>query len=298
MARQSRSITGPGSTLPTVNTPLSIRWVGYALRMPARTKRDDDRAADPTKLKRETAGRYTSGDGRFTVEQGSGGWMILDGEQTNELGLPLVRGPFATLDEARDGLETARGDHAPTSQLSERIAELGKRGGEAEPSARTQRKREGRDAAHEKKPEPKAARRPPAEIREFRARDADDLRRLWADADIDASDDDDPTLKRVLERNPGLALVAILDKSVVGSALGSWDGRRGWISHVAVAPGQDSNELGTRLVRELEERLSKLGAVKINAVVRDDDPRAALFWEAADYDRSPMRLFRRELDTD
>ena len=77
---------------------------------------------DPSKLKRESAGRYVTGDGRFTVDQASGGWMVSDAEQTNELGLPLVRGPFATLDEARDGMEAARRGPAPISSLTDRIA--------------------------------------------------------------------------------------------------------------------------------------------------------------------------------
>jgi hypothetical protein len=61
-----------------------------------------------------------TGDGRFTVEQSSNGWMVVDAEQANELGLPLVavrprpsRGP--------DGLEHAR--HGPAlSSLADRIA--------------------------------------------------------------------------------------------------------------------------------------------------------------------------------
>src|SRR3990172_3649427 len=78
---------------------------------------------DPSKLKRESAGRYVTGDGRFTVDQSSGGWMVSDAEQTNELGLALVRGPFATLDEARQGMEGARRGPAPISSLTDRIAE-------------------------------------------------------------------------------------------------------------------------------------------------------------------------------
>jgi ribosomal protein S18 acetylase RimI-like enzyme len=263
--------------------------------MAARAKRDDEEV-DPNKLKRETAGRYMTGDGRFTVEQGSGGWMIVDGEQTNELGLPLVRGPFGTLDEARDGLEAARSGEAPSSGLSARIAELRERGPEKEPATRARRKRDGRGAATEEKHGLKAAEPAPVDLREFRPRDADDLRRLWAEAGIDAADDDNATLKRLAERNPGLFLVAAQEKVVVGSALGAWDGRRGWIHHAAVGPDRRRTDLATRLVREVEERLRKLGARKVDAVVRDDDPTAALFWEAVGYDRAPIRLFRRELD--
>ena len=267
--------------------------------MPARSKAVDERETDPNKLKRETAGRYVTADGRFTVEQGSGGWMIIDGEQSNELGLPLVRGPFGTLEEARDGLTEARTGEAPTSDLAGRIAELKDRGDEARPRGRSGQKRRGRatdaddeadEKAEKKRPEPA-----PVEIREFRPRDGDDLRGLWSEAGLDSADDDDATLKRLAERNPGLLLVATQEKKVVGSALGAWDGRRGWIHHVAAAPDQRRTDLATRLVKEVEARLRKLGASKVNAVVRDDNPGAALFGEAAGYERAPSRLYRREL---
>jgi ribosomal protein S18 acetylase RimI-like enzyme len=294
MARQSRTLHRTGLHHTNAEHPLPIHPVRYALRMAARAKRDDD--VDPNKLKRETAGRYTTGDGRFTVEQGSGGWMIVDGEQTNELGLPLVRGPFGTLDEAREGLEAARSGEAPSSGLAARIAELKERGPEKEPAARSRRKRDARGAAKEEKHDASAPGPAPVDIREFRPRDADDLRGLWAEAGIDAADDDSATLKRLAERNPGLFLVAAQLKVVVGSALGAWDGRRGWIHHVVVASDHRRTDLATRLVREVEERLRELGAEKVDAVVRDDDPTAALFWEAAGYDRAPIRLFRRDLD--
>src|SRR5947207_3122949 len=69
------------------------------------------------KLKRERAGTYRSADGRFVVEQTSSGWLLMDGEQTDELGLTLARGPFATLDAARTAMEAARSGPAPSSDL-------------------------------------------------------------------------------------------------------------------------------------------------------------------------------------
>ncbi|HET7028003.1 MAG TPA: arsinothricin resistance N-acetyltransferase ArsN1 family A [Candidatus Limnocylindrales bacterium] len=79
------------------------------------------KTADPTALKRESAGRYVSGDGRFAVEQESAGsWVVVDEEQTNELGLPLVRGPFGTLAEAKNVVVAAREGPAPESPLKGR----------------------------------------------------------------------------------------------------------------------------------------------------------------------------------
>ena len=61
---------------------------------------------DKPKLKRETAGRYRSEDGRYMVQQQSGPWWLMDTEQTDELGQPALHGPYASLSEATDAITT------------------------------------------------------------------------------------------------------------------------------------------------------------------------------------------------
>ena len=61
---------------------------------------------DKPKLKRETAGRYRSEDGRYVVQQQSGPWWLMDTEQTDELGQPALHGPYASLSEATDAIAT------------------------------------------------------------------------------------------------------------------------------------------------------------------------------------------------
>jgi hypothetical protein len=76
-------------------------------------KKKDPTPEDPDKLKREHAGRYVTPDGRFAVEGNStGSWYVVDAARQNELGLPLMQGPFATLDEARAQVRTIRSDAA------------------------------------------------------------------------------------------------------------------------------------------------------------------------------------------
>ena len=82
---------------------------------------------------------------------------------------------------------------------------------------------------------------------------------------------------------------------IVGSALGGWDGRRGWIYHVATAPAERRTGLATKLVRQIEERLRTLGCRKINAMVVDDNDGGAAFWTSLGYTRAPARQFGREL---
>src|SRR5437762_3109716 len=54
------------------------------------------------KLIRDQGGSYHSEDGRFSVEN-DGRWNVRDEQGHDELGLPRVLGPFATLDAARGG---------------------------------------------------------------------------------------------------------------------------------------------------------------------------------------------------
>ena len=69
--------------------------------------------ADDEKLKRLGGGRWETQDGRYSIEPESGTWVVVDNEQTNELGLPLVRGPFPTLTAARAIWARLAGELAP-----------------------------------------------------------------------------------------------------------------------------------------------------------------------------------------
>ncbi|TAK01486.1 MAG: GNAT family N-acetyltransferase [Chloroflexota bacterium] len=256
--------------------------------MPARSTKAGTPATppDPTKLKRESAGRYVSGDGRFSVEQSSGGWMVSDAEQSNELGLPLVRGPFATLDEARAAMTVARRGPAPISSLTDRIA--ARRAG-----ARSTATRAPAGAAvttPPPRPEP-----PPIVVREYRSGDGPPLRALWDAVGFRSLGDDDASLRALAQRNPGMLLVAVRGTQAVGSAMGGWDGRRGWIYHVATMPDERRSGLATRLVRQIEARLEALGCKKVNVIVRDGNADGAAFWEALGYSQAPARQFGREL---
>lgn len=258
----------------------------------------DDRPGADEKLKREHAGSYRTADGRFTVEQTSSGWLVMDGEQTDELGLALARGPFATIDAAKAAISAARTGPAPTSAVT------------AAQAPRSARKPGGASKADasgpgpEPEPAPKRAlRRAPAPprrevvIREFRTVDGDALRALWQEAGFGSLGDDDRSLARLVRRNPGLVLVAADGGRVVGSALGAWDGRRGWIYHVVTAPSHRRRGIATRLIDQIEAALVSLGCPKANVVIRPDADGGIEFWAARGYAPSPARQYGKELKT-
>jgi hypothetical protein len=71
-------------------------------------------------LRRLGGGRWQTRDERFMIEPQSGTWAVVDAEQTDDLGLPLVRGPFKSLTAAKEAIAGARGEAAPASLLKDR----------------------------------------------------------------------------------------------------------------------------------------------------------------------------------
>ena len=106
-------------------------------------------------LKRIGGGRWETRDGRFQIEPQSGTWVIVDTTQTNEFGLPLVRGPFPSLTAAKEAIDTAREAGPVASPLAERLEEAAK----AKPKGETPaaKGRAGRPAADEGQTEPEDA---------------------------------------------------------------------------------------------------------------------------------------------
>ena len=259
--------------------------------------------ADDGKLKRVRAGTYQTADGRFTVEQSSTGWLVLDSEQTNELGLPLARGPFTTLDEARDAIGVARTGPRPISDLDDhRRSKLAGAAGARRAATRSAggaKRDTGERGARAGGSARRAAKRPTGHelvIREIRASDGDELRKLWKSVDFRPTGDDDRSLARLARRNPGLVLVATEGGRIVGSALGAFDGRRGWLYHVATAASHRRQGVASKLVDQIEASLADLGCPKVSVNVGDEREAARAFWKARGYAMSPARQFAKELD--
>ncbi len=142
---------------------------------------------------------------------------------------------------------------------------------------------------------PIAIQPPPVEIREWRTDDGPSLRRLWGEAGLGSLGDDDDSLAVMARRNPGLLLIATVGDAIVGTALGGWDGRRGWIYHVVIAPGHRRHGIGRRLVAQVEAGLQALGCPKVNVIVMDDSEEAVAFWVSMGYGMLRARQFGRVL---
>ncbi len=91
-------------------------------------------------------------------------------------------------------------------------------------------------------------------------------------------------LRDVCERNPGLFLLAIEDEQVVGSVIGTFDGRRGYIYHVAVHPDSRRKGYATALLREIEKRLWTMGVQKVRFMVSKSNESAIAFYRTLGFE--------------
>lgn len=84
---------------------------------------------------------------------------------------------------------------------------------------------------------------------------------------------------RYLERNPGLSFVAFDEETLVGAVLCGHDGRRGYLQHLAVAPGHRRRGIGAALAERCLAALVEQGIFKCHLFVRTDNLEARAFWE-------------------
>ena len=136
------------------------------------------------------------------------------------------------------------------------------------------------------------------EIREFQyPADYDRVIGLWnsAGSGVHVGPSDTPQeLQKKLKRDPDLFLVAASGEEIVGSAMGGFDGRRGMIYHVAVAPAHRRQGLATRLMREIEERLRAKGCIKCYLLVFPDNADAIEFYKQSGWNVLSNVVFAKE----
>ena len=121
-------------------------------------------------------------------------------------------------------------------------------------------------------------------LRPFSPADEASVIQLWNDCGITRPwNDPAKDIARKLTVQPEMFLVGEIDGVIVATGMFGFDGIRGWVHYLAVAPGHQGESLGRQLMREGERMLTAMGCPKINLQVRSGNERVIGFYAALGY---------------
>lgn len=122
------------------------------------------------------------------------------------------------------------------------------------------------------------------EIRPYHESDEDSVVALWRECKLVRPwNDPIKDIGRKLRVQRELFLVGFLDGRLVATAMAGYEGHRGWINFLAVAPDSRKRGFGRLLMDEAEARLREMGCPKINLQVRRSNAAAAEFYRSIGY---------------
>lgn len=118
------------------------------------------------------------------------------------------------------------------------------------------------------------------DIREMSIKDYKKVYKLWDNADIilKTSDKRDE-INRMIKRNPYTCLVGEIDNEIVAAVMGGFDGRRGYVHHLAVKPGLQKQGLGREMMDELMNRFEELKVIKVHLFVENKNEKVKKFYK-------------------
>jgi ribosomal protein S18 acetylase RimI-like enzyme len=122
------------------------------------------------------------------------------------------------------------------------------------------------------------------EIRTYQKGDQAGVIDLWKRCGLVVPwNDPQKDIDRKMAVDADLFLVCIADNIVIGSAMGGYDGHRGWVNYLAVCPSQQRKGIGRMLMAAVEEIILGKGCPKINIQVRTSNKDVLAFYESLGY---------------
>ena len=122
------------------------------------------------------------------------------------------------------------------------------------------------------------------QIRAFHPADESAVVALWGECGLTRPwNDPHKDIARKLAVQPELFLVGVVDEAVIASVMAGYEGHRGWMNCLAVAPRFRGSGFGRALVEHVERLLLERGCPKINLQVRASNPAAVAFYRRLGY---------------
>ncbi|OYT86483.1 MAG: GNAT family acetyltransferase [Burkholderiales bacterium PBB6] len=138
------------------------------------------------------------------------------------------------------------------------------------------------------------------QIRPFAPADQGALIALWQACELTRPwNDPAKDIRRKLDVDPAGLGVAVDEHGVlVGSVMVGYEGHRGWINYLAVAPQARRHGLGRQLMAWAEALLAARGCPKVNLQIRSENTAVQAFYAALGYTDDRVMSMGRRLESD
>jgi ribosomal protein S18 acetylase RimI-like enzyme len=122
-------------------------------------------------------------------------------------------------------------------------------------------------------------------IRPFQESDESSVIALWTAVFAYSAPHNDPAsvIRHKLAVQRDLFFVALLDGVLVGTVMGGYDGHRGWVYSLTVAPQVRRRGIGAALMHHLEQELALRGCPKVNLQVLSSNAATVNFYKKLGY---------------
>lgn len=136
-------------------------------------------------------------------------------------------------------------------------------------------------------------------IRPYEEADEAQVLRLWTECELTRLwNDPRKDIARKLSVQREWFLVGIEEGQVMASAMAGYDGHRGWINYLAVAPAHRRQGHARALVHRIESLLTGAGCPKINLQIRASNEQAVAFYRCIGYAPDEAICFGKRLIPD
>jgi ribosomal protein S18 acetylase RimI-like enzyme len=137
------------------------------------------------------------------------------------------------------------------------------------------------------------------QIRPFRMDDEAAVVALWEQCGLTRPwNDPHKDVSRKLKVQPELFLVGEEDAAIVATVMAGYEGHRGWINYLAVAPAFRGRGFARALIGRVEKVLLGMGCPKISLLIRSSNPEAMAFYRHIGYAQDDVVTFGKRLIQD
>lgn len=103
-------------------------------------------------------------------------------------------------------------------------------------------------------------------------------------------------IERKCRVNPEEFLVGEIEEEIVATCMAGYEGHRGWINYLAVAPEYRRQGLGARIMAAAEKHLKAAGCPKINLQVRTANTEVIAFYRSIGFAVNEVVSMGKRLD--